>query len=278
MSRYDANDDHQPLLYLQGHGFYATHVIVAVYVLSMIATAVLTGLGVDAWLYWLLFLSECVLAGEFWRVLTHGLVNLPSIPFAINMVMTVWFGREVEKHLGRRSFLKLYGGIYLLPPMIFTLVGLWQPIAFGGQTGSLALFIAFATLYPGAELFFNLLAKWIALILVAIYVLAALANRDLVGLINLAATCGFAWLYILHAQDRFTLPSLRLTRTLARQANDGKARAPGGTNASAPSRDFMADADALLDKIAREGIDSLTDDERRRLDAARERLRQRQSG
>jgi hypothetical protein len=41
--------------------------------------------------------------------------------------------------------------------------------------------------------------------------------------------------------------------------------------------DFMAVTDALLDKIARDGIGSLTPAERRHLDEARERLKQRRS-
>ncbi len=44
-----------------------------------------------------------------------------------------------------------------------------------GETGAFALFIAFATLYPNVALFFNLLAKWIAWILVGNYTLAAMA-------------------------------------------------------------------------------------------------------
>ncbi len=277
MSLFSPDDDHQPLLYVRGHGLFAAHVIVAVFVISMIVTALLSGLGVAAWFVWLPFESERVLSGEFWRVLTYGLVNPPSLRFAINMVMMVWFGREVEKFLGRRTFLKLYSGIYLLPPVLFTLVGLARPSAFAGEVGSLAVFVAFATLYPNAALLFNLLAKWVAIILVAIFALIAIANRSVEGLVMLAATSGFAWLFIRHEQGHFNLPRLGLPRPRGR-APATNARGPARPKVAAPAPDFMAEADALLDKIARDGIDSLTADERRRLDAARERLRQRGRG
>jgi membrane associated rhomboid family serine protease len=277
MSLFSTDNDHQPLLYVRGHGLFATHVLVGVFVISMILTALLSGLRVDAWFAWLPFESERVLRGEFWRVLTYGLVNPPSISFAISMVMMVWFGREVEKFLGWRTFLKLYSGIYLLPPVLFTLIGLARPSAFAGEIGSLAVFVAFATLYPNAVLLFNLLAKWVALILVAIYALIAISNRSLEGLVMLAATSGFAWLFIRHEQGHFQLPRLRLPQARTR-APAPTARGPARAKPPAAGPDFMAEADALLDKIARDGIDSLTTDERRRLDAARERLRQRGRG
>lgn len=277
MSRYETTDDHEPLLWIGGHGLYATHALLLVFVLSSVATALLTGLGAVPFLEWLPFFSERVLGGQLWRVVTYGLYNPPSLWFAVDMLMLFWFGREVEKFFGRRTFLKLYAGVYLLPPVLFTLLGLWHPTVLAGVESSFPLFIAFATLYPNAVLLFNLLAKWVALILVALYTLIAISNRDLVGLVTLAATCGFAFLFVRHAQGRFDLPSMSLPR---RPASTSTEQAPRRLRASAaPERkeDFMAVADALLDKIARHGIDSLTPSERKQLDEARERLRQRRS-
>jgi hypothetical protein len=277
MSRYEATDDHQPLLWIGGHGLYATHVLVLIFVLSSLATALLTGLGALSFLHWLPFFSERVLSGHLWRVVTYGLHNPPSLWFVVDMLMLVWFGREVEKFFGRRTFLKFYTGVYLLPPVLFTLIGLWRPTVLAGVASSFPLFIAFAALYPNAVLLFNLLAKWVALILVALYTLIAISNRDLVGLITLASTCGFAFMFVRHAQGRFDLPSLSLPRRAAAKSPDQASRRPRASAAPAPKEDFMAVADALLDKIARQGIDSLTATERRQLEEARERLKQRRS-
>lgn len=279
MSRYDSTDDHEPLLWVQGHAFYATHVIVAFFAFSMVATALLSGLQVAGPFVWLPFDSERVLRGEFWRVLTYGWINPPSLPGVINLAMLGVFGREVEKFFGRRGFLKLFACVYLLPPVLFTLIGLWSPREFAGEQVTFPIFIAFATLYPGAVLFFNVLAKWVAIILVALYTLIAISNRDLIGFINLAATTGFAWLFVRHAQGTFSLPSLRLPRAkrgTSREAPSPRASRPAAANE--PGGDFMAKTDALLDKIARNGIGSLTAAERKHLDEARERLKQRRSG
>jgi len=277
MSRYETTDDHQPLLWVGGHGLYATHVLLLVFVLSSVGTALMTGLRLTQPLEALPFVSERVLSGQFWRVVTYGFFNPPSLWFAVDMLMLFWFGREVEKFFGRRTFLKFYAGVYLLPPVLFTLIGLWHPTVFAGVKSSFPLFIAFATLYPNAVLLFNLLAKWVALILVALYTLVALSNRSLEGLISIAATAGFAWLFVRHAQGRFDLPSLRLPRRPASTAASEAPRRPRASAAPARKEDFMAVADALLDKIARQGIDSLTAAERRQLEEARERLKQRRS-
>jgi len=192
--------------------------------------------------------------------------------------MMVWFGREVERHFGRRTFLIFYGVLYLLTPLLFTVVGLWIPMAVAGESGAFAIFVAFATLYPNAPVFFNLLAKWVALVLVGIYTLIALNNRDLVSLISLWATTGFAFAFVRYQQGLISLPKLNLFRRgpKLRVLPDLKVdKTPAAKTKQASS---MAEVDALLDKIAQSGISSLTAKERAKLDAARADLLKRESG
>lgn len=278
MSRYEASDDHQPILWLREYPIYAAHLLVVVLVASMLATTVLLFLDARTLLAALTFDSSRVLQGEVWRLLTYGFVNPPSLWFAIKMVMIVWFGREVEKFLGRRVLLRFYGGLYLFLPLFFTLIGLARPMYLAGEPGSFALFIAFATLYPNAILFFNLLVKWVAGILVGIYTLMALSQRDTAGLISLWTTVGFAYAFVRFQQGRFTLPKIRLATRQSRLRElpplpTQKSRRPRDSRA-----DPMIEIDALLDKIAQSGYASLTPQERERLEAARENLRNRKPG
>lgn len=274
MNSYGSSEEHQPLTWVRGHAIYAAHALVGVYVLAMIATAIFNGAGVRGVLEWLPFVSERVLKGEVWRVLTYGLISPPSIWFAIEMVMLVWFGRELEKFYGRRKFLLLYAGIYLAPPIVLSLVGLWQPTYLSGRSGSFGLFIAFATLYPNVAFFFNILAKWLALILVGIYSLMALSSRDTTGLIYLWTTVGFAFAFVRDQQGLLSLPSFR--RPEGKQPAPAPARAveKPRTNQKLSSTS-MAEVDALLDKIAQSGIGSLTSQERAKLDAARSEMMKR---
>ena len=269
MTRYDAAEDSQPVMWLQGHAVYTAHFIVLVYVVSMLLTTGFLAFGVSPWFVWLPFDRDAVLRGEVWRLVTYGLVNPPSLWFVVDMFMLAWFGRELEKFFGRRIFRRLYACLYLLSPLLFTLIGAWLPMHLAGETGAFALFIAFATLYPGVAFFFNILAKWLAVILVALYTLIALANRDLPGLISLWSTAGFAHGFVRYEQGRFTLPSLNFWRRKPRFRV--LPDLPPERSARAPDKS-MAEIDALLDKIAQSGLASLTPKERAKLDQSRSDL------
>jgi hypothetical protein len=271
MNIYGSSDEHQPVTWVGGYPVYAAHVVAGIFVVSMIATAVLMATGATALLGWMRFSSEAVLHGEVWRLFSYGLVNPPSLWFAIDMLMIVWFGRELEKFFGRPIFVTLFAGLYVLSPIVLTLIGLRQPTSLAGETGAFALFIAFATLYPNALMMLNLLAKWVALILVGLYSLMALSSRDLVGLITLWSTIGFAYGFVRFQQGHFRLPRFRLSHRAP------KLRVlPDLDQKQANSS--MAEVDALLDKIATSGIGSLTAKERARLDAARDDLMKKSPG
>jgi membrane associated rhomboid family serine protease len=277
MNEYETSDEHRPVMWLRGYPVYAAHFIVLVFVASMLVTTLLNLFGVGQWLNGLVFSSGQVLHGEVWRVVTYGLRNEPSLTFVIDMAMIVWFGREVERHFGRRTFLVFYGVLYLLTPLLFTAIGVWMPMVLAGESGAFAVFIAFATLYPNAPVFFNLLAKWVALILVGIYTLIALNNRDLISLISLWATTGFAFAFVRHQQGLITLPRPNLFRRgpKLRVLPDLKPDKTAAVKTKPTSS--MAEVDALLDKIAQSGIASLTTKERAKLDAARADLLKREA-
>ena len=133
---YGSSEEHQPLTWVRGYPVYAAHALVAVFVVSMVATAICLGADAHGFLNLLPFRSDRVLSGEIWRIATYGFFNRPSIWFAIEMVMIVWFGRELEKFYGRRKFFILYAGLYFLPPLVLTVFGFWQPNMLAGRSGS----------------------------------------------------------------------------------------------------------------------------------------------
>lgn len=283
MSRYYevTDDDQQPLTWVQGRPLYAAHVIAASLVITLLLTTALLAFGGAAFLDTLRFHSAEVAAGQVWRVLSYGLVNPPSLWFVIDMVLLVWFGREVERILGRRSFLKLYAILYLIPPLLLSLIGLWTPQTLSGQTGALAVFVAFAVLHPRTALLFNLLAGWVAAILVALHALVALAAQNWADLAVLLCTMGYAFAHVRHAQGRLSLPSMPSLR--GDPIRDFPApphlrRTPAHTVAQPPRSQAQAEmdeVDSLLDKIISTGLESLTPREQERLHAAQARLARR---
>lgn len=284
-----SDDDNQPLTWVQGRPLYATHIVIGVLVASLLATTGLIAFGARSVLSALAFDSAAVLSGQAWRVVTYGFLNPPSLSFVVDLALLFWFGREVEKHLGTKSFLRLYLFIYLVPSLILAALGFWHPLSLSGHTGALAVFVAFATLYPGATLAFNLLACWVAGILVGIFTLVALARHDWASLVALWSSSAYAFAFIRHSQGHFSLPSFRsaapVTRVPHRTPATATVRvgsprpasaASSAPGASRPSRaDDMTEVDALLDKINSTGLGSLTPREHERLAAAQARLARR---
>jgi hypothetical protein len=249
-----SSEDRQPLFWWREHPIHTALAIVLFYCATMLVTTACMFLRVDHVLFeWLSFDSAAVWRGQVWRFATYGLVNPPSLWFVIDMFMLAWFGRDLERFFGRGVFVKFYVCLYLLTPLVFTVLGLWRPMYLVGQTGAFAMFIAFATLYPNVAMFFNLLAKWVVAILVAIYTLMHLASRDVASLVSLWSTVAFAFCFVRYEQGGLTLP--RFTRA-------AKAAAP--ERVVAPPK--AAELDQLLDKIARSGLHSLTPGERVRLE------------
>ena len=266
MRNYEPPDDHQPVTWLAGRPIYAAHFLGVIFVASMLVTTAVMAFHGTAIFAWLPFTSAAVLAGQVWRLATYGFVNPPSLWFVVEMFMLVWFGRELERFFGRRLFLRFYACLYFLTPLLFTLIGLRWPMTLLGESGSFALFIGFATLYPDAMMLFNILAKWAAVILVGISTLIALSRNDWATLISLWAGTAFAWAFVRYQQGRLRLPTLRLPR-----GSSGSAT-PRVRERAAPADDAMTEIDALLDKIARSGFGSLTAKERAKLEAARVKI------
>lgn len=277
MNPYGSPDEQQPVTWLRGYPLYAAHLVVAVLVVSMLVTTVVMSTGAAAVLNLLAFTSDSVLRGEIWRVVTYGLVNEPSLGFVIDMAMIVWFGREVERSFGRKAFLQLYVCLYFVTPLVLTVIGVVRPTVFVGQTGALALFVAFATLHPNAMMLFNVLAKWVAIILVGIFTLMALAANDITRLLTLWATTGFAHAYVRYAQGRLVFPSFKFPSRTPQLRVLPDPKVTRISAAKSVHQSSMAEIDALLDKIATSGISSLTAKERAKLEAARSSLKKRDS-
>lgn len=270
-------------MWVRDYAVYAAHFIVGVFVASMIICGLMMAANSGHLLNWLTFDSTEVLSGQVWRVFTYGLVNPPGqgyavLGFVVDMVMIVWFGRELEKFFGRRIFLRFYVGLYLLMPVLFTLIGLRWPMHLAGEIGAFATFIAFATLYPNVMMLFNLLTKWVAIVLIAVYTLVALAYHDWLGLFSLWVTTVYAYGFVCYQQGRITLPSFRLSQPKPKLRVLPDLKTQKTIEINATKGDSASEMDALLDKIARSGLASLTAKERTQLAKAREELMQKRSG
>jgi membrane associated rhomboid family serine protease len=270
------SDDYRPVAWMGRYPLDVTTMLVGVHVAAAVFAAILVAIGQGAILGWLQFDSAAVWYGaQVWRLCSYAFVHAPSglLWFAIEMYLLFVFGREVERFIGRRSYIGLYLVLLITPTVLLTVWGLSQrSVLAGSQALHFGIFIAFATIYPRAEIFLRIMAKWIALILAAVYTFQLLAYHAWSDLMVVWASIGAAFLFI-----EWTGAGAELawwSALKARFAPRPKFRVVQKMRPTrtADTEDVYGSIDPILDKISKFGIGSLTASERRQLDRERERL------
>jgi membrane associated rhomboid family serine protease len=242
--------------------------------------------------------------GYFWELVTFQFLHANLLHLGFNLLGLWMFGRWVEERLGRAHFLKIYflgglaGGILqmLLATVFPTRLG---ASVLGASAGIFALTAAFSTLEPDAMMLFffvipmraiNLLYGSIAFCVICI-ICAVLQIPFFIGMAHGAHLGGilFAMGYMrwgLHSSG--LLAGWKPWRNRTRESLHSSHRQPSSkvrfeTKSSTPSPggeanedEFMShEVDPILDKISAHGIQSLSDRERKILQAARARMSKR---
>jgi len=292
MAFYDSYDPHanyRPLTAIGGFQLYLIQILVLAHVVGMVITAISAGAASDGFArslggeYGLLFglNSSEVLTGQVWRLVTYAFVDFPGIWFVIILLMTFFtFGPEVEKYIGRKALVGLYAALILVPAIFVILLGAVTGktlIESGASNVIWGFFIAFSTLYPGLVFnffFFQLTMKLAAFILLGVNSLMYIAVGDGLGLTTfwLCAGTAFLGLKFLGVQGgfgKFTewMENKRLERDAKRQKLKVLRR-----------QEKERSIDEILDKISKQGIGSLTPEERATLERARSDLMKRDGG
>lgn len=255
-----------PLTWVGTFPVYASTVLAAVHAATMVLTAVAMAFGgAEGAIQFFSFSSRAV-TGDFavWQLGSYAFVNAPQILFLLEIYLLVVFGREIESFLGRRAFLILYGALLLLPTLFLSAAGLagFSSIYSGSSALHFGVFIAFAALYPGAEVFFRIQARWVALALFAFSVLQCLAYGMHASLVVLLIDSAVAVVAIRFLRGDWVLAIPRRRSHLRVLDSPGKA-------AATP---LPQSIDAILDKISKSGIGSLSPKERAQLESARAEL------
>jgi membrane associated rhomboid family serine protease len=271
------SDDYRPVTWMGRYPVDVTTILVGAHVACAIATALIVGFIHGGVLDYMMFDSAQIWQGQLWRFVTYAFIHSPSgyalLWFAIEMYMLFFFGREVERFIGRRAYISLYVVLLLVPALILTLWGLNTRTGLAGS-GALhfAVFAAFVTLYPNVQFFLRIPAKWVFAILAAIGTLSSLAARDWQSLVVLWASIGLAFAFI---EMRGAGPELAWIANLKDRLRPKPklhiVQKSTMRRAVEPD-DVYASVDPILDKIAKSGMGSLTETERKILDRARNRL------
>jgi len=266
--------DHLPLTWWKTHPVYLAAVIALVGAASIILTALL---GFER-APWLVFTYHNAFSEwRLWTVFTYVLFNPPNIWVVLGCFLLWNFGEAIERHLGRRAFVRLLVLLWMTPPALVTLMGLFGhqgslvlnmafgcPLAAGVTILEFGVFNAFAALYPRAKISLILITldAWVvAVIFSSIYAFQHIAGRQWAELIILLGSIAVACLCIQFETGALKLPSLP-------KRSPPQARKPA-KKSNTPT------VDDILDKISHQGMHSLTAEERRILDQASDQMKRR---
>lgn len=263
---------------------YLATVLAMVHGATMILFALVSAAGHQGWLVSTFIFSPSAVMQDFqiWRFVTYAFVNQPDFMTALQLIFLAMFGQEVEKFLGRTSFAWLYGLLVVAAPLLATF------FSFFGVSGRLvgsdiphfAVFIAFVLIYPNVAMFFGILAKWLGIALFGLYSLILLSNQNWVPLAIFWGECAVAALWLaregVSSVAAFAIPSplawWKSRRTKRNFHIVPRESRPAPKKEKAEPSSAYESIDPILDKIARQGIGSLTKGERDKLERARAEL------
>ena len=219
-------------------------------------------------------LSDAGLRSAYaWQFFTAMFLHDGPWYLAINMLVLYLVGRDVESIIGQRHFFLLYLGgeiggelshLFLMPS---------DTVLFAGSGGVIAVLMAYATILPELELTalifmivpMRLKAKHLGYGVFAIGLLGLVFVRQgvVTHSVSLGA-CVVGWLFA-HLLG-FGRPSIIQRRVRQRRTELDRFQM------MSPDQFIAEEVDPVLDKISREGMQSLTWSERKTLAMAREKI------
>ena len=272
--------------------------------LDLTTTALLVIGGVASMFLWaisksavirLTFHPRDVRGGELWRLVTWPLANPPTQIWVVITLAFFWFiGHAVEDMVGRNRYLGLVLSVAIVPAIFVTLLPSGSfPTTNEVGLGLLAsvMFVIFAVHYPSQPFFFGIPAWALALVFVGIDVLRLTGDRLwgtlllMLSAIALGVVIVRQWGFAERLEFIPRLPgggtaSQRTGKPAKRRRGPSTNKVVDGPWGAAPrpasGPDTVAaqhELDQLLDKISASGLDSLTADEKRRLNELSKRLR-----
>jgi membrane associated rhomboid family serine protease len=241
--------------------------------------------------------------GFIWQLVTYQFLHGGFFHLLVNLIAIFFFGRAMEEALGRSSFLKLYFAGGIVGGLLQIVLALLFPTAFGGavvgaSACAFALVAAFATMFPDRTItlliFFILPVSmrartllWISLA-IAIFGIVVPSGHIADGAHLGGIIAGFLFVKWFVQGEGWTirLPTFRrperrppeFTRPPAAPSRRSfwQNPKPSSEGPDLPPAEFISrEVDPILDKISAEGIHSLTERERKILEAARAKMAKR---
>ncbi len=213
--------------------------------------------------------------GFVWQLFTYMFIHGSFMHIFMNMFVLWMFGMELERHWGKKEFLKYYLVTGIGSGLITFLFSLTSPIPVVGASGAIyALLLAFAMMFPDRKIYiyflFPVKAKYFVLVIGLITFFSSF-NSVGSGISHLTHLGGLiiGYLYFRRARlfsdikavfKRLNIPNP--FKKIIRKVDKDKKEDFSTFKTDETMREQV---DIILDKISRNGYDSLTEQEKRTL-------------
>jgi len=205
---------------------------------------------------------------QLWRVITYQFLHGSVLHIVFNLIVLYFFGPVLERQLGSVRFLKFYliagaaGGILYT---FLVMMRVLHPLPMVGASGAIyGVVAALAVLYPRMKVLLwgiiPMTMVWLVVLVVILSLMNIAAGNNAGG--ELAHLTGLAVGYV-YVKYRPLLDNFRMQRH--KGAWEKKME---------QQMDFQRDVDRILDKVHREGINSLSTHEKQILQEATRREQQ----
>lgn len=211
--------------------------------------------------------------GMLWQPVTYLFLHLDLWHILFNMLCLWFFGRDVEEQWGPRAFLWYYFVCGIGAGLCVAAFGFGDTFPTVGASGAIfGLLLAFAVLFPDRTILFMLLfpmpAKYAAALFGLIELLILVGSGPNAGGVSQVAHLGGAVVGFVYLRYSYSVRLWwfeRADRRRRRRAEE-EARREGEWRAF-----ITEELDPILDKINREGIHTLTEEEKKILRRAKGR-------
>ncbi len=255
-------------------------------VINLVTVAIFLASGstVNPVLPWIMIPADVVqLLKRPWTLLTHMFAHFGIWHLLFNMLWLFWFGKIIQEFIGNKKILPLfiYGGLCGAALLIISyniFPGLQSDLpyvsALGASAGVLAIVVAAATLVPDYTvflLFFGAVKiKYIALFMVILDMVSIPGLNSGGRIAHLGgALFGYVFIKQLQVGHDWSKPFNNFLDAMAGLFRKKEPRMVYKTDSQERKRkqsdypqDKQQQVDAILDKIARSGYDSLSKEEK----------------
>ncbi|MBW3572524.1 MAG: rhomboid family intramembrane serine protease [Gemmatimonadetes bacterium] len=269
----------------------------AVFLVSFVMVAVLR----HTWYLDLVAFGPTRFVTRPWTLLTYAFVHVGIGHILGNLLVLFFFGPPLEGRWGSRGFIRFYLVSAAGAALFSALFYFWDPANWiiGASGATFGLMMAFAMIWPEMPVhvwgIFPIKAKWLVGIMGFVQLLIASSGSS-GGVAVLAHLGGMATAYLYlkspwapHAWGDVPRSPRRSPQkrggtalvpwsgkkqaaTASHAATVTRAR-PAAARTGKAERELLDDVDRILDKISANGLGSLTEEERKRLDEVSRRYR-----